>query len=104
MQNGIACQRPPALRTEAGSRLAQHPSSRHHPAPEPVGAERHTPIILTESINYPPELAYRTPYRFVGGPYHRGIGDIADMTDAAMGPTTTAVHSNRRAPSGRLLS
>lgn len=60
---------------------------------DPMGAERHTPIILTESINYPPELAYRTPYRFVGGPYHRGIDDIADMTDAAMGTDDATVHS-----------
>jgi hypothetical protein len=52
--------------------------------PEPMGAERKTPIIVTESINYPPELAYRTGYRFVGGPYHRGIDDIADMNTLAM--------------------
>jgi hypothetical protein len=59
----------------------------HHPgiaAPEPSGAERKTPIIITESINYPPELAYRTGYRFVGGPYHRGIGDISDMYKVAL--------------------
>lgn len=60
-------------------------------APEPVGAKRRTPIILTESINYPPELAYRTGYRFVGGPYHRGIDDIADMYDAAIGTDDDAI-------------
>jgi hypothetical protein len=49
-----------------------------------MAAPRQTPIILTESVNYAPELAYRTAYRFVGGPYHRGIDDIADMTTAAM--------------------
>jgi len=53
-------------------------------APEPTGAERHTPIIITESINYPPELAYRTGYRFVGGPYHRGVQDVADMYELAL--------------------
>jgi len=53
-------------------------------APEPVGADRHTPIIITESINYPPELAYRTGYRFVGGPYHRGVQDVADMYELAL--------------------
>lgn len=59
-------------------------------APEPVGADRHTPIIITESINYPPELAYRTRYRFVGGPYHRGVQDVADMYDLALSTDDTA--------------
>lgn len=44
-----------------------------------VSTIRQTPIISTESINYTPELAYRTPYRFIGGPYHRGVNDVADM-------------------------
>ncbi len=52
--------------------------------PEPVGADRHTPIIITESINYPPELAYRTGYRLVGGPYHRGVKAVADMYELAL--------------------
>lgn len=59
---------------------------------EPMGAERHTPIIFTESINYTPDLAYRTPYRFVGGPYHRGFGDIADMFNASTGTDDATVH------------
>lgn len=67
---------------------AAHPGSRDM---DPTGAVRHTPIILTESINYPPELAYRTGYRFVGGPYHRGIDDIADMYDAAIGTDDNAI-------------
>lgn len=37
------------------------------------------PIILTDNIDSPPPLAYLTPYRFVGGPYHRGNADVADM-------------------------
>lgn len=53
-------------------------------APDPIGAERHSPIIFSESINYPPELAYRTPYRFVAGPYHRAIDDITDMYRASI--------------------
>lgn len=52
--------------------------------PQPVGADRTTPIIITESINYPPELAYRTGYRFVGGPYHRGVQDVAEMYELAL--------------------
>ena len=65
---------------------------------DPIGADRTTPIILTESINYSPDLAYRTPYRFVGGPYHRGIDDIADMFNAAIGTDDTQVREfvNRR--------
>ena len=60
---------------------AEHPGIA---VPDPLGAERHSPIIMTESINYTPELAYRTPYRFVGGPYHRGISDISDMYHVAV--------------------
>jgi hypothetical protein len=60
---------------------------------EPVGAERHTPIIITESINYPPELAYRTGYRFVGGPYHRGVQDVADMYALALSTDETAAQT-----------
>jgi hypothetical protein len=58
---------------------------------DPLGAQRTTPIILTESINYSPDLAYRTPYRFVGGPYHRGIDDIADMFNVAIGTDDTQI-------------
>ncbi len=67
----------------------------NHPGivtPGPKGAQRHTPIILTESINYTPDLAYRTDYRFVGGPYHRGIDDITDMFNAATGTDDASVH------------
>lgn len=61
--------------------------------PEPIGADRRTPIIMTESINYPPELAYRTGYRFVGGPYHRGVQDVADMYDLALSTDDTAARA-----------
>jgi hypothetical protein len=53
-------------------------------AAPPIGADRQTPIILTESINYTPELAYFTDYRFIGGPYHRGVQDVADMYEAML--------------------
>lgn len=87
----VAAVKPPACQPKpvADWLIANHPGIA---TPEPVGADRHSPIILTESINYPPELAYRTPYRFVGGPYHRGIADIADMVDAATGTDDSAVH------------
>ncbi len=57
----------------------------------PRGSERTTPIIMTESINYPPELAYRTGYRFVGGPYHRGMTDVEDMYEVAIATDDAAV-------------
>lgn len=42
------------------------------------------PIILTDSINSPPAIAYLTNYRLVGGPYHRGNRDVADMFAAVV--------------------
>ena len=47
--------------------------SRPRPAPEPTD-----PVLLANSINSGPELAWRTPFRVVGAPYHRGGGAIAD--------------------------
>jgi hypothetical protein len=44
-----------------------------------TGPVTSAPIILTDSIDSPPPLAYLTGYRFVGGPYHRGNADVADM-------------------------
>lgn len=37
------------------------------------------PIIMTDSINPAPAIAYFSDYRLVGGPYHRGNHDVADM-------------------------
>ncbi|WP_374655066.1 hypothetical protein [Dongia sp.] len=62
-------------------------------APRMPGVPRQTPIFITESINYTPDLAYRTGYRFVGGPYHRGIDDIADMYYVATGVDDDAVQA-----------
>lgn len=36
-------------------------------------------IILTDTIDSPPAIAYLTDYRLVGGPYHRGNENVADM-------------------------
>lgn len=44
-----------------------------------IDAGNPAPIIMTDSINSPPAIAYLTPYRLVGGPYHRGNDDVADM-------------------------
>jgi hypothetical protein len=56
------------------------------------------PIIMTESVNFSPELAYWTNYRFVGGPYHRGGADMADMIAFANGTDDAAARTiiNRR--------
>jgi hypothetical protein len=40
------------------------------------------PIIMTDDISYAPELAFRTHYRFVAGPYHRNPQAIFDAVDA----------------------
>jgi hypothetical protein len=39
------------------------------------------PIVMTDDISYAPELAFRTRYRFVAGPYHRGAQGIFDTMD-----------------------
>lgn len=44
--------------------------------PGPAAAD--DPIVLTDNINLTPRLAVETAFRFVGGPYHRGIGAMAD--------------------------
>jgi hypothetical protein len=36
-------------------------------------------IILTDTIDSPPAIAYLTDFRLVGGPYHRGNANVADM-------------------------
>jgi hypothetical protein len=41
-----------------------------------------SPIILTDTINSPPAIAYLTDYRMVGGPYHRGNHNVAEMIQA----------------------
>lgn len=45
-------------------------------------------IILTDTIDSPPAIAYMTGYRLVGGPYHRGNENVADMI-AAMASANT---------------
>jgi hypothetical protein len=41
-----------------------------------------SPIVLTDDLSYAPELAFRTGYRFVAGPYHRGAQAMFDAMDA----------------------
>jgi hypothetical protein len=40
-----------------------------------------SPIVMTDDISYAPELAFRTDYRFVAGPYHRNPQAIFDTID-----------------------
>lgn len=57
------------------------------------------PIIMTDDISYAPELAFRTPYRFVAGPYHRNPQAIFDTTDAMRdqsGETAQAILERRQ--------
>ena len=48
------------------------------------------PIIMTDTWRSTPELAYRTPYRFVVSPYHRAGSAFQDTVDA-MGATDDTV-------------
>ena len=45
------------------------------------------PIVMTDDISLSPELAFRTPYRFVAGPYHRDPQAIFDTIDAMRAET-----------------
>lgn len=61
-------------------------------------ADGSTPIIMTDDISYAPELAFRTPYRFVAGPYHRNPQAIFDTADAMRdqgGETARAILEKR---------
>lgn len=40
------------------------------------------PIVLTDDLYSSPELAFRTGYRYVAGPYHRNMQAIFDALDA----------------------
>ncbi|WP_395020349.1 hypothetical protein [Dongia sp.] len=50
-------------------------------------ADGQAPIVMTDDISYAPELAFRTPYRFVAGPYHRNPQAIFDTADAMRDPS-----------------
>ncbi len=57
------------------------------------------PIIMTDDISYAPELAFRTPYRFVAGPYHRNPQAIFDTIDTMRdesGETARAILEKRQ--------
>jgi hypothetical protein len=58
-----------------------------------------SPIVMTDDISYAPELAFRTDYRFVAGPYHRNPQAIFDTTDAMLdqtGETARAILEKRQ--------
>jgi hypothetical protein len=68
------------------------------PGGAPGGAGQ-APIVMTDDISYAPELAFRTPYRFVAGPYHRNPQAIFDTTDAMLdqnGETARAIFEKRQ--------
>lgn len=48
-----------------------------HPGP----TDARDPIVMIDNIDLAPGLAYETPYRFVGAPYHRGIGPMRDTVE-----------------------
>ncbi|HVM83984.1 MAG TPA: hypothetical protein VMW18_08860 [Candidatus Binatia bacterium] len=47
----------------------------------PAAAPGTAPIVMTDDYSYAPELAFRTDYRFVAGPYHRNPQAIFDTID-----------------------
>ena len=54
---------------------------------------------MTDDISYAPELAFRTNYRFVAGPYHRNPQAIFDTVDAMLdqsGETARAILEKRQ--------
>jgi hypothetical protein len=64
-----------------------------------VGGDGRGPIVMTDDISYAPELAFRTPYRFVAGPYHRNPQAIFDTVDAMRdqsGETARAILEKRQ--------
>ena len=57
------------------------------------------PIVMTDDISYAPELAFRTPYRFVAGPYHRNPQAIFDTADTMLdqgGETARSILEKRQ--------
>ena len=57
-----------------------------------------SPIVMTDDISISPELAFRTDYRFVAGPYHRNPQAIFDTIDTmkADKPETAKTILDRR--------
>jgi hypothetical protein len=52
-------------------------------------ADGRTPIIMTDDYSYGPEIAFRTDYRVVAGPYHRNPQAIFDSIDTMIDYTET---------------
>jgi len=67
--------------------------------PGKATADGGAPIVMTDDISYAPELAFRTPYRFVAGPYHRNPQAIFDTADTMLdqgGETARAILEKRQ--------
>jgi hypothetical protein len=62
----------------------------HHPGHGT--ADGGAPIVMTDDYSYGPELAFRTDYRLVAGPYHRNPQAIFDTIDTMTDYTETAAH------------
>lgn len=65
-----------------------------------VSAATPDPVLLAADIYLGPELAWRTPYRAVAGPYHRGgaaIGDTVAVLEARDEATARGVLARRQA-------
>jgi len=52
-----------------------------------------SPIVMTDDISLSPELAFRTNYRFVAGPYHRNPQAIFDTVDVMKAETPEAARA-----------
>jgi hypothetical protein len=62
-------------------------------------ADGGAPIIMTDDYSYGPEIAFRTNYRVVAGPYHRNPQAIFDTMDAMLdqgGETARAILEKRQ--------
>jgi hypothetical protein len=63
----------------------------HHPGK--ATADGGKPIIMTDDYSYGPEVAFRTDYRVVAGPYHRNPQAIFDTIDTMIDYTETGARA-----------
>ncbi|GAA0599295.1 hypothetical protein GCM10009416_41760 [Craurococcus roseus] len=86
-----------AFREECGATALAATGRRDRSTVAPGSAD---PVLLANTINTGPELAWRTPFRLVGAPYHRGGGAITDtfaFFDATDDAAARAIAERRRA-------
>jgi hypothetical protein len=62
----------------------------NHPGRATDGGQ---PIVMTDDYSYGPELAFRTQYRLVAGPYHRNPQAIFDTIDTMIDYTETGARA-----------